>query len=156
MKDAVGFLKSIEGSAGIFFHADCDGSCSAALVLALLKNRGLRPKVLAGELDEEFFEAFAKQKVGSVIFLDLAVDQYPELLGPFRKRKVLVIDHHVIHNDLNKMGFIHINPRFKNPELYTSASLVTFDICSKAGLKSRKWIAKLGAVGDRAIKGTEK
>ena len=156
MRDPVEFLKTIEGSTGIFFHSDCDGACSGALVLALLRQRRMKPKLMSGELDEEFFDAFANQKTKNVIFLDLAVDQYLEWVEPFKKRNALVIDHHVIHNDLNKMGFIHVNPRFKDPKFYTSASMITFDLCSKAGLKNRKWIAKLGATCDRAIKGTEK
>ena len=153
-KEAIKFLNTIEGKVGIFFHDDADGCCSAALVLALLRQRGLKPLLDSGEIDEDSFKKFADHDLDATIFLDYAIDQYPAWLKPWKGKKVLVVDHHPIENNLNKAGFIHVNPRFKKPRAYVSASQIVHDLCKKAGLKNREWVSNIGAAGDRAIEGT--
>ncbi|MEM5804800.1 MAG: DHHA1 domain-containing protein [Candidatus Aenigmatarchaeota archaeon] len=152
--NAVDFLKGIDGDVRVIFHSDCDGCCSAAIVLAFLRQRGVKAVPSAGDVEEETLGSVGRAE--NVIIVDLAVDNYPEWLGHLKGRKVLIMDHHMIRNDLNKMGFIHVNPRFEKPDLYTSASLVTYDVCRKAGLRGFAWLAKVGAVGDRALEGSKK
>jgi single-stranded DNA-specific DHH superfamily exonuclease len=154
MEEAVRFLKEISGDAEVIFHSDCDGCCSGAIVLAYLKQKDVKFVPLAGDIEESTFEA--KGRAGSTIIVDLAIDSYPEWISHLKKGRVLIMDHHMIKNDLNKSGFIHVNPRFDDPNLYTSASMVTYGVCTKAGLKGFEWLAKVGAVGDRALKGSEK
>jgi single-stranded DNA-specific DHH superfamily exonuclease len=67
----------------------------------------------------------------------------------------MVVDHHTIKNDLNKLGVVHINPRFEKASAYISASHITWDICKKAGLTGCSWLARLGDVCDRAAKGSK-
>ncbi len=155
MKKAIDFLKDAEGKIGIFFHNDCDGCCSAAIVLAFLKQNKNNAELFAGDIDEENFKEFAKERVDTAIFSDFAVDQYPEFLKPFKNKNVLVIDHHPIQNDLNKLGFLYINPRFDNPSIYKSAAEVCFEICKKAGLNGFEWVMRVGGTGDRSLNGTE-
>ncbi len=150
---AVDFLRKIEGNVGIFFHDDADGACSAALINALLKQRGVKTTLATGPIDKDSFKAFKFIKVDYVGFTDLAVDQYPQWLEPFDKEKTIIIDHHPIHNDLNEVGFLYINSRLTEPEKYISASQICSEICKKAGLEGKEWIGRLGGVGDRALKG---
>lgn len=151
--EAVKFLKTVEGNVGIFFHDDTDGCCSAAIVLALLRQRGLKPLLGTGEIDEETFNRFAKEKLDAAIFLDYAVDQYPQWLKHWKGKPVLVIDHHPVTNDLNKLGFLYVNPRLKDAKVYVSASQIVFPICKKAGLEGKDWLERVGGTGDRAIEG---
>lgn len=153
--DAIRFLKTVTGKVGIFFHDDADGCCAAAIVLALLRQRGLKPVLDSGEVDSETFERFAKEKVDAAIFLDYGVDQCPDWLEPWKGKPVLVIDHHSIINDLNKFGFLYLNPRFDDPKAYVSASQVVHGLCREAGLEGREWLAHVGGAGDRAIEGTD-
>jgi single-stranded DNA-specific DHH superfamily exonuclease len=152
--EAVKFLKSIDGKIGIYFHNDADGTTSAALVLALLRKRDLKPKLFCGDIEPEDFRRFARQPMDAAIFLDFPVDPYPELLTPFRDKPVLIIDHHPITNDLNKLGYLYINPRFTAPEVYISVAQICGKLCAKAGLKGFSWLVRLGAVGDRALPGS--
>lgn len=149
------FLESIEGSVSLFFHNDCDGVSSGALMLTYLKTKGITPELHCGSIDKNVFEKYARHVSDNNIFLDYPIDNYPEYLEPFKEKKVLVIDHHPIIHDLNKKGFIHINPRFKDPKIYKSASQVTYEILEKMGLKGFDWLMRLGAVGDHAIEGTD-
>ncbi len=123
---AVDFLRKVNGNVGIFFHDDTDGACSAALINSLLKQRGVRTTLATGPIDKESFKAFKWIKVDYIVFTDLAIDQYPDWLEMFDKEKIIIIDHHPIHNDLNKMGYLYINSRLTEPDKYISASRLMF------------------------------
>jgi len=148
------FLRNIGGSVGIFFHDDTDGVCSAAIVIAYLRQINIRPKLFCGDLEEEMKE-ISERNFDKIIILDFPVDQYPEFLEDLEKKNVLVVDHHPITNDLNKVGILHVNPRFKDPKKYISTSRIIFRICKKVGLKNYEFLKRLGDVGDYVIKGTE-
>lgn len=149
------FLKNAKEKIGIFFHNDCDGCCSAAIVLSFLKQNKKNAFLFTGDIDEGDFREFSKEEIDTAIFLDFALDQSPEFLDPFKNKRVLIIDHHPIQNDLNKLGFLYINPRFENPSVYKSTSETCFEICKEAGLKGFEWVMRIGAVGDYTLKGTE-
>ncbi len=153
--EAVNFLKTVEGKVGIFFHDDADGCCAAAIVLSLLRKRGLKPVLDTGEIDSESFARFAKNDLDAVIVLDFAVDQYPDWLKPWKGKPVLIVDHHPPINDLNKSGFLYINPRTEDPKLYISTSQLVHPLCTKAGLKGGDWLVRVGGVGDRALEGND-
>ena len=152
---AVEFLVMTGKDVVIFANDDGDGVCSAAVLLAYFRERNIRPDLYFGGYDRRTLESFTKKRNKFVIFLDYAIDQYIEIVKEFAKRKVMIIDHHVIVNDLNEIGFVHINPRFEKPKAYISASHVTWDVCKKAGLKEYGWLARLGDTCDRAIKGNK-
>ena len=151
---AVDFLRKIDGNVGIFFHDDTDGACSATLINSLMKQRGVKTTLATGPIDKDSFDVFKFIKVDYIVFVDLAVDQYPDWLEPFDKEKIVIIDHHPVHNDLNKMGYLYVNSRLTEPDKYISASQICLEICKRAGLEGKDWIGKLGAVGDRALEGT--
>ncbi|MDD5417158.1 MAG: DHH family phosphoesterase [Candidatus Aenigmarchaeota archaeon] len=145
------FLKKTHGKTAIFFHNDADGVCSAAIVLKYVKEADL----FSGDVNEEIFENLGAD-YERIIFVDYAVDQFIDYFQKLKGRKVIVIDHHPIANDLNKLGFVHINPRFEKPKEYISCSQVVYEICNNLGVKDTEWIMRIGATGDAAIKGTKK
>ncbi len=155
IKEALKFISEISEPPGIFFHKDADGCISASLFMALLKTRGIKPSLDCGDVDEDYFKKFSKTKCDTAIFLDFSVDNYPHYLEPFKGRKMMVIDHHKILNDLNEMGIVYVNPRFDDPEAYISTSQLAFEICSKAGLEGFEWLMRIGAAADRAIKASK-
>ncbi len=50
---AVEFLKKIDGKIKILFHLDADGACSAALVLAMLKQNGKNAELSSVKVEKE-------------------------------------------------------------------------------------------------------
>ncbi|NOZ82150.1 MAG: DHH family phosphoesterase [Candidatus Micrarchaeota archaeon] len=146
--DVLGLIDQA-GTCGIFFHSDSDGVCSAVLFNRFVKSLGKKTLLGTGEVDEDYFEKFRAGDVN--IFLDLPLDSAPELLKRFKKP--VVIDHHPPVRDLNRTGIVHINPRFDKPDAYISTSQVVFDILGKP--VKDEWIMRVGAVGDRALKGDE-
>ncbi len=152
---ATKFLKKLSGKVAVFFDNDTDGICGAAIFAALLKQKNINLILKTGELEKEVFDGFAKIDANHYIFVDFAVDQYPNFLDGFKGRSVLLVDHHPIITDLNKLGFLHVNPRFKNPKIYRCSAHTAFDLCKAAGLKNFEWLSTLGQIGDRESSGTD-
>ncbi len=155
LQKGIVFLENIKGSVGILHDSDCDGTCSAAIILAYLNSKKIKAELHQGDYSEEVFEEFSKIKFDNYIFLDLGLSQNFELLKFFKEKKVLIIDHHIIEKDLNKMGFVFVNPRLENPDFYTSTTHLAYDICKSLGLKNFEWLMRIGDVGDSVIKGNE-
>ena len=108
----------------------------------------------SGDVDH-LFKDFA-EKYDTIIFVDFPVDQFLDSMKSIKHKKVIVIDHHPITNDLNKIGIVHINPRFENPDIDRCASQEVYDILINLGVENIEWIMKIGATGDKAIEGTKK
>jgi single-stranded DNA-specific DHH superfamily exonuclease len=92
-----------------------------------------------------------------IVWLDMAVDQMPSLvqrMSGFAEQ--LVIDHHVILNDLSKMkGIIHYNPRFRQKSLYQSTTYIMWKLLADKIDEDVTWLAATGAVADYDLKGSE-
>jgi len=155
MKEAVDFLKAAKGKIGIMFDGDADGICAGAILAAYFRKRGIESKLFTGELNTETFENFAKQPLDFWIIADLPVAEKPEWLSSLKVKPILIIDHHPPINDLNKLGFIYVNPRLKDPEIYRCTSHIALDLVSKTGMKDVEWLSRLGQIGDREIDGTD-
>ncbi len=147
------FLENISGDTTLIFHNDGDGVCSGTLIYNYLRAKGIKVKLFSGDIDKRTFERAEVSE--NVIMVDLAVDQYPEFIDKFKKSNVLIIDHHPIKNDLNKIGFIHINPRFKDPDIYKSASEECYEILKNIS-KPKEWLMRVGGVSDCSLKGDGK
>ncbi len=155
IKEAAEFLKRIDGKVLVCSHNDCDGACSAALMLACLRQLKKDVEVFNGSMVRGTVELVLGKEFDYIIFLDLNADQFYDLLKPLEKSKVMIIDHHTVFNDLNKKGIVHINPRIEDPKAYISASQLVFDVCREAGLENMEWVSRIGAVGDHALEGNE-
>lgn len=145
------FLENTSGKTLIFFHNDTDGVCCATMLMKYLKDAEL----MSGDVSEEVFKEIGTD-FDRIIFLDYPVDQYLDYFECLKEKDVMIIDHHPIVNDLNKLGFTHINPRFKEPNKYISCSQIVHKLCLKLGVENIDWIMRIGAVGDAALKGTKK
>jgi len=155
-KEAVDFLKKIKGSVAIFFDGDADGTCSAAIMLAYLHGKKVKVEAKTGERDIETFKKFAAIEADHYIFLDYAgLDETPERLSGFKGKSILIVDHHPINKDLNKEGYVFINPRFTDPNLYYCTTHLVYDLTKTTGLKGFEWLMHIGAIGDHEIEGTE-
>lgn len=146
----LGFLKSLTKNDKILivFHRDADGLCSAVVARKALERAGLKPDIMVTRLEKTAeLESVAKSKYNIVIFLDLALDH---LGGKFwnEKQKVLIVDHHPFHKDLNSANVVHFNSHFFS-EGYLPASYLTYKIFSEiADINDIEWISVLGTIAD--------
>jgi single-stranded DNA-specific DHH superfamily exonuclease len=155
MDERIKFVRSLKGNVAIFFDQDCDGTCSAAIFYAYCRQLGVKAKAYVGNIDEKSFKRFAKKKFNAAVILDFGVSQYPEYLKDFRGKRVMIVDHHKVVEDLNNIGFLFINPRLEDPNTYVSTTHISFDICKEAELKGLEWVARVGMVGDYEVEGTK-
>ncbi len=146
----LGFLKSLTEKDRILivFHRDADGLCSAVVARKALERAGLKPDIMVTHLEKTAeLESVAKSKYGAVIFLDLALDH---LGGNFwnERQKVLIVDHHPFHKDMNSANVVHFNSHFFS-EGYLPASYLTYKIFSEiAKIKDIEWVSVLGTIAD--------
>ncbi len=145
-------IENINPNIGIIYHCDADGVASASQLLRTLFGKNV--KLVSGELEEKTIKKL-EGEFDVVFILDLPIDHYSSWLSHLKTQKIIVIDHHPPQKDLYTEGILHVNPRIENPDVYVSASQIVFDILEKIG-RGTEWIMRIGAVGDRAIEGSEK
>lgn len=150
-KPAAHFLKNVKGKVGILFHKDGDGACSAAQIIHYLKSKKITPELFCGEYEESAVAPFVSADLDYYIILDMATDLIGNWFGPIEGKPVLIIDHHIA-KDLTPLGYVHLNPRFVNPEEYISAAEIVGELFNHMKLPGKPWVSRLGGVCDRSIK----
>ena len=87
-----------------------------------------------------------------VIFLDLGVDQHPNVVKRLEKDcEILIIDHHNPFRDLTDEHVLHFNPKFKR-NVYLPASYLVYWLCKPiVDLSDKLWIAIIGIVSDYQV-----
>jgi single-stranded DNA-specific DHH superfamily exonuclease len=161
-KHAIEFIKSCKGKTIIIYDTDGDG-ISAAVVLAKTLKRLFRkyPKVIPGDHDLAYltknnYDEISRQKADNIITVDIPVDKKVEyILRLSKKHRVLIIDHHQIHKNMNMYkNIVHVNPllwKSKIPSFSYASSKIAFDICNKVtNIEDIDWIAGVGIIGDYA------
>jgi len=161
-KQAVEFIKSCKGKTVIIYDTDGDGIGAAAILAKTLKRLfGKLPKAIPGNHDlfyitKNNYNQISKQKAERIITVDIAVDEKPEYIFKLaKKHKILIIDHHQIHKNLNSFkNIIHINPslwKSRIPSFRYASSKIVFDICKKiTNIEDLDWLAGLGIINDYA------
>ncbi|MCD6367607.1 MAG: DHH family phosphoesterase [Candidatus Aenigmarchaeota archaeon] len=137
----------------LVYHKDSDGVCSAVLLSKFLGTpKVVSPNDLPGiGITDMLVNSINSTK--KIIFTDLPVDQtsYDKI-----KRETLIIDHHIPKTNLNKVSnkFIHVNPRFSDPNAYYPASYIVYKISEPLGMDVKKcsWISAVGVIGDHGEK----
>jgi len=152
LKKTLSFISSLN-KYSLIYHKDSDGVCSAVLFSKMMgKPEIVSPNDSTGvKISENLFKKI--NELPQAVFTDLPVDQisYEKILT-----KTLVIDHHIPTKNLNEVypqRFIHVNPRFQDPEIYLPASYIVYKIIEKINKKVEKysWIAGVGVVGDKGV-----
>lgn len=149
---AVSFIKSLRENEKVvlIYHDDCDGVCSAALMLSTLDklDKKVEKKVPMGiEKIKEFDKVV--RKFDKIILLDLPSASLKEKLKNIQK-DVLIIDHHP-YKEIKSEKISFVNPLIENPKVYWPTSYLVYKIFSDK-LKKKKWIACVGTVGDFGVK----
>ncbi len=155
MEKGIEFINSLgtDDNVILIFHNDADGIASATLFTIFLKKHiGVDPYLISQPmpLDKNLIQKIKTSIPTNIIFLDLAVDQDPEMLKKISGFcSILIIDHHKINKNMNNETIVHANPRFDNPEIYQSNSYIVYRILSEiTDMENYLWIAGIGMVGD--------
>jgi len=160
MEKAVEFIKKCKGKTVLVYDTDGDGIGAAVIVAKTLKTLFNKfPVAIPSSHDESYineklYKEILKQKPKFIITLDMPTDEVlTYVLKLAKKSKLLVIDHHQIHNDLNKFeNIIYINPIFlktKMPPYKYCVSKIVYDLCSKTiNIENLDWLAGVGIIND--------
>jgi len=158
LKESVGFLKKNGNKKTlIIFDTDGDGIGAAVILAKTLKKLfNKTTKAIPGNhsITKDIFQKI-KNKFDTVITVDMAADEKPEyILKLAKKSKILIIDHHQIHKNLNRYkNVLHINPilwKTKIPSYKYCTSKIVYDICSKlTNIEDLDWLEGIGIVNDK-------
>lgn len=146
------FLKQIKSTDRVVlaYHNDVDGVSSAALMMHVLEKMGkkvYRTVVFQSVEWKEKLEGLIG-KSDKIIILDISSDLIDEkIIG--KEKRMLVIDHHP-GKKLDSKNIVFINPRLENKKIYQPVSYIIYKMFPKI-LSDRKWVAKIGTVGDYGI-----
>lgn len=130
-------------------HYDCDGLCSAKILLDSLKRKGKQVKIkIAKEISSELILEIEKIDTDLIIFSDLG-SGYLSLLP--KNREIIVFDHHTPEEVSVPWNIEQINPIPESKELCGSGICYLFS--SELCKNNRDLIdfAVVGAIGDNQI-----
>ena len=118
----VEFLRNIKKTDNvvIIFNNDGDGICSCVLINKLLEKKGVEPYIISQPMPpDKFLQKRIQTTVPTkIIFLDMAMDQQPQIVKRFAGIcDILIVDHHTIARDMNSHAIVHYNPRFEKKSL---------------------------------------
>ncbi|MFH0837295.1 MAG: DHH family phosphoesterase [Candidatus Aenigmatarchaeota archaeon] len=154
IQKSVDFLKRIKQKDGVIivFNNDLDGMCSCVMIKKYLNKIGNNPYIIAQPMppDKNLIRKMQSGISNKVIFLDMAIDQSAGLVKKIKGMgELLIVDHHLVSQNLNSKIIVHCNPRIKNPSIYQSTSYIVHKIISEMdGMEELDWIAALGAIAD--------
>ena len=154
IKKAADFLKRIKQKDGIIivFNNDLDGMCSCVMIKKYLSKIGNNPYIISQPMppDKNLIRKMQSGISNKVIFLDMAIDQSASLVKKIKGMgELLIIDHHLVSQNLNSKAIVHCNPRIKTPGIYQSTSYIVHKIlCELENTEELDWIAALGAIAD--------
>lgn len=154
MRKAIDFLKEIKDKDNVIivFHNDTDGAISTTLLMKLLRSVENEPDIIAQPMpvSDSLVQNIKTYMPNKIIFVDLAVDQKPEMIKELSTFcEILIIDHHVPYKNLNGKKVVHYNPVFDKEGIYQSASYLVYKLCNRViDMSKWLWLAGIGLVGD--------
>jgi len=160
IEKAVNFIKNCNEKTAIVYDTDGDSIGSAVIIAKTIKRlfnyipQAFPINHVLFALDKGIFNEVNKRKIKNIIIVDISVDEEPEyILNIAKKAKILILDHHQIHKDMNKFNnILHVNPHFWDSKVEPfkyCVSKLTYDICSKLlDIKDLAWLAGLGIIND--------
>ncbi|MBN2202740.1 MAG: DHH family phosphoesterase [Candidatus Aenigmarchaeota archaeon] len=159
---AARFIQNCDKNTAVIYDKDGDGVGAAAVVAKTLKKLyGKYPKAFPRESGSCLVtESLIDKVIGkfdNIIFVDIAADENSERIVKLTENsKVMVLDHHQVHKDMNQDGVLHVNSSMMESNISSTrycASKMAFDACSLiCDIKELDWLAGLGIVNDKAEK----
>ncbi len=154
-KKAADVIKSFSGRVRIISHYDCDGVCSAAIMLRALVREGKEFHLtLVKQLSDNLIREISHEENGLVIFLDLGSGQLESidkhLLSEEKgSRIVIVSDHHQVQGEIQpalERKIFHVNPMLFGIDENVAGAGVTY-LIARAMSPVNTDLSELGIVG---------
>jgi len=149
---AISFVENLKENEKVIliYHDDCDGVCSAVLMISVLEAFGKKvlEKVPMGVEKIKDFDKIVKG-FDKIILLDLPTASLKEKFENIQK-DVLIIDHHPCEEIKSEKIFL-VNPLVEKPNVYQPTSYLVYKAFVDK-IKKRKWVACVGTVGDFGVK----
>ncbi|MCK5474178.1 MAG: DHH family phosphoesterase [Candidatus Aenigmarchaeota archaeon] len=164
IKKFLEFIQNIkkEDQLAILYHTDADGVCSSVITAKSLELLGISPVFVftqcAGNITitEKTIKQLTKKNITKIIIFDLAVDSDPKPIKKIEEfAEILVVDHHIISNDLNSKRTTMIksqNISEIDPSQYCASKLIYDLFLQIKDISSFNWISAIGIIGDFGIK----
>lgn len=151
------FLASF-GTVHIVSHLDCDGICSAAIIMQTLKTLGRNYTLeLLPQLSYEKIKELEKIPEETILFTDLGSAHLGAIEETINKQ-IFILDHHKPNKSVSKKNITHVNPHNYGIDggLEISGSGVAYYFSKELVTESLADFAVIGAIGDSQEKGNFK
>jgi single-stranded DNA-specific DHH superfamily exonuclease len=153
------FVKSLskEDHIAIIHHMDTDGICSTVIMSRALERLEYKVERLMGSSYYMFsyshLKALRDEGINKLIFLDIAVDQFPNIKQELELfDAVLVVDHHKTYKNINAPQITLVKAEYLNPKITGSdycATHMVFDLMSEVvDISDLDWIVAVGMITD--------
>ena len=160
LERAADFIRGCDEKTALIYDIDGDSIGSAVIIAKTIER--LFHYVPAAfpinhdlfAIDKGIYKEIRDNGIKNIIIVDVAIDETPEyVLKLAESVRVLVIDHHQIHKNLNKVkNILYVNPHFwksKVEPVKYCTSKITYDICAKtARIEDLAWLAGMGIIND--------
>lgn len=156
------FVKGIRKSdkIAVLFHPDPDGMCAATIVAKALERLNRPVKLVYNQSGAQVaitpatVTRLKRGRITRVITVDMSVDQGPETIAAIEGfAKILIIDHHVVLQDLNSKKTVMVKASLLNEEIPSDqycTSKLAYDLFSPlAVISDLDWVACTGIVSDK-------
>lgn len=155
LESAVIFFNSYNKNSAVkvISHHDCDGICSAAIILSLLKKKGIKTNLtIIPQLDSKFLEEAANEDYELTIFTDLGSARVKDISEKFSGKDVIILDHHVVSDFEAPENIVHVNPHLVgidgSKEISGAGVVYRFAELIDPSIIELSHLAVIGAVGD--------
>lgn len=150
-----GINKILESSdiVRIISHHDTDGICAASIICKMLlrKNKKFHLSLIK-QLEKEKIDEIEKENYSFIIFTDMGSGQIEDLLK-FVGKKILILDHHQLKENIESENIIHINPHLSgidgSKEISGAGVAYLFAVAMDKKNFDLIHLAIVGALGDR-------
>ncbi len=155
-KKIADLIKYHPGMVRVVSHYDCDGICSAAIMVKALAREGKSFHLsFIKQLYEEDVKALAKEKGKLFLFLDMGSGQIEIIQKHLAEsgKSVIISDHHQIEGEILSERVFHINPIVFGIEDNVSGSGIAYLLARAMSPENRDLseLAVIGAIGDSQI-----
>lgn len=150
------FLSCVKSRVLIVTHRDCDGICSAYIMLKLLFKLNIAFDLKTyNYIDDKSIYEMSKKEYDCYIFLDLGSSYLDYISDAFSDKTVFVFDHHHIKGTPKNIKQLNLREFGIDSDLECCSSSLTYyfvKLFSEFDFSSLSIVAVLGAVGDYQMK----
>ncbi|MBD3310273.1 hypothetical protein GF351_03580 [Candidatus Woesearchaeota archaeon] len=137
----------------IVSHLDADGISAAAILIRTLNQLNRRYSIsIVQQLSDSLIDQLKDEKHELFFFTDLGSGQIKSIAEKLSDRKLFILDHHEIQEDIKSDNIFHVNPHLfgieGSKEISGAGVVYTFAKNLYQDIEKHAHIAVIGAIGD--------